>query len=545
MKRFVEGADRGQSTLLPECLDEWVEESNSVRVVDSFVDGLDLADLGFEGVEPAATGRPAYHPSVLLKLYIYGYLNRVQSSRRLEREAGRNLEVIWLLGRLVPDDKVIADFRKDNGPAIRRVCASFVNLCRQMGLLAKASVAIDGSKFKAVNNRDRNFTRGKIDRRRAQLEESVARYLSQLDTADRQEPSDVLVLKTTRLKEKLAKLKKGMGKVGANDKQMLASPDGQISLTDPDSRSMATSGRGSGVVGYNVQVAVDTVNHLIVTHEVTNTGSDRSQLANVAREAKAVLQVDKLEAVADRGYFNGEAILACEQAGICVTLPKPMTSGAKSEGRFGKQDFVYMPEEDVYRCPAGEKLKFYYANEEHGQKMRRYWTNACKTCAIKDQCTTGKERRITRWEHEHVLETVQQRLDQDPHAMRRRRETVEHPFGTLKMRMGATHFLMKTLPKVASEMALSVLAYNLTRVMNIVGTRALLAAILATSILARDGFDLVRQTLDPLVELTPVASQVFDDPHHAGGQNISWRGQDARQFAPEKTSPLAHRNPGL
>src|SRR6266404_651666 len=283
----------------------------------------------------------------------------------------------------------------------------------------------------------------------------------------------------TRLKEKLDKLKEEMGKLAAYEKQMLASPDGQISLTDPDSRSMATSGRGSGVVGYNVQVAVDTVNHLIVTHEVTNTGSDRSQLVNVARDAKAVLQVDKLEAVADRGYFNGEEILACEQAGICVTLPKPMTSGAKSEGRFGKQDFVYMPEEDVYRCPAGEKLKFHYANEEHGQKMRRYWTNACKTCAIKDQCTTGKERRITRWEHEHVLETVQQRLDQDPQAMRRRRETVEHPFGTLKMRMGATHFLMKTLPKVASEMALSVLAYNLTRVMNIVGTRALLAAIRA------------------------------------------------------------------
>src|SRR6266568_1676415 len=251
MKRFVEGADRGQSTLLPECLDEWVEESNSVRVVDCFVDGLDLTDLGFEGVEPAATGRPAYHPSVLLKLYIYGYLNRVQSSRRLEREAGRNLEVIWLLGRLVPDDKVIADFRKDNGPAIRRVCASFVNLCRQMGLLAKASVAIDGSKFKAVNNRDRNFTRGKIDRRRAQLEESVARYLSQLDTADRQEPSDVLVLKTTRLKEKLDKLKEEMGKLAAYEKQMLASPDGQISLTDPDSRSMATrnTGRRCAVTG--------------------------------------------------------------------------------------------------------------------------------------------------------------------------------------------------------------------------------------------------------------------------------------------------------
>src|SRR5947208_1864881 len=477
MRRFVEQADRGQWTLLPECLDDFIDESNPVRVIDVFVDALDLAETSFEGIEPAATGRPSYHPSLLLKLYIYGYLNRVQSSRRLEREAGRNVEVMWLLGRLAPDHKTIADFRKDNGLALRKVCARFVELCREMGLLAMASVAIDGSKFKAVNNRDKNFTRAKVERRRAQLEESVARYLSQLDTADRQEPTEALAAKVTRLKEKLDKLKEEMGKLAAYEKQMLASSDSQISLTDPDSRSMATSGRGSGVVGYNVQVAVDTVNHLIVMHEVTNTGSDRSQLATVAREAKAVLQVDKLAAVADRGYFNGEEILACEQAGICVTLPKPMTSGAKSEGRFGKQDFVYMPEEDVYRCPAGEKLKFYYTNEEHGQKMRRYWTNACKTCAIKDQCTTGKERRITRWEHEHVLETVQQRLDQDPQAMRRRRETVEHPFGTLKM--GATHFLMKTLPKVASEMALSVLAYNLTRVMNIVGTRALLAAIRA------------------------------------------------------------------
>ena len=479
MKRFISGADRGQSTLLPECLDDWVHESNSVRVVDAFVEALNLADLGFDGVEPASTGRPAYHPSVLLKLYIYGYLNRVQSSRRLEREAGRNLEVMWLLGRLAPDDKVIADFRKNNGPAIKKVCAQFVDLCRKIGLLTKASVAIDGSKFKAVNNRDRNFTRGKIDRRRAQLEESVARYLSQLDTADRHEPSETLAAKTNRLKEKLEILKGEMAKLEAYEKQMLASPDNQISLTDPDSRSMATSGRGSGVVGYNVQVAVDTENHLIVTHEVTNSGSDRSQLANVGKQAKAVLGVDKLEAVADRGYFNSEEIFACETADIIVTLPKPMTSGAKSDGRFGKQDFVYLVDKDVYRCPAGEELKFYYANEERGQQLRRYWTNACKTCTIKAQCTPSKERRITRWENEHVLEAVQRRLDEDPHAMRRRRQTVEHPFGTIKARMGATHFAMKTLPKVATEMALSVLAYNLTRVMNIIGIKPLLAAIRA------------------------------------------------------------------
>ena len=384
---------------------------------------------------------------------------------------------MWLLGRLVPDHKTVADFRKDNGSAIRKVCARFVELCREMGLLAKASVAIDGSKFKAVNNRDRNFTRAKVERRRIQLEESVSRYLGQLDTADRQEPSETLSAKTARLKEKLAKLREEMQRLKALEARMLAEPDQQISLTDPDSRSMATSGRGSGVVGYNVQVAVDTEHHLIVTHEVTNVGSDRSQLARVAKETKATLQTDTLEAVADRGYFSGEEILACEQAGITVTLPKPMTSGAKSDGRFGKQDFVYLPEEDIYRCPAGEQLKYRFTNVENGLSLRRYWTNACSACALKNRCTTGVQRRITRWEHEHVVEAVQRRLDQNPEAMRQRRETVEHPFGTIKARMGATHFLMKTLPRVGAEMALHVLAYNLTRVMNIVGSSRLIAAI--------------------------------------------------------------------
>jgi len=448
-------------------------------VIDAFVDALNLAELGFDRVKPAVTERPSYHPSCLLKLYIYGYLNRVQSRRRLEREAGRNVEVMWLLGRLVPDHKTIADFRKDNGGAIKKVCARFVELCRRMGLLLKASVAIDGSKFKAVNNRDKNFTSAKIERRRKQLEESVSRYLSQLDTADLQDPSETLALKKVRIKEKLEKLKSEMAKLDAIEKQVLASPDQQISLTDPDSRSMATSGRGSGVVGYNVQVAVDTENHLIVTHEVTNVGSDRAQLANSAQAAKAALDVEKLEAVADRGYFNGVEILACEQVGITVTLPKPMTSSAKSEGRFGKQDFVYLADENVYRCPAGEKLKYRYTNEEHGQTLHRYWTDACRTCPLKAQCTTGRERRITRWEHEEVVEAVQERLDKNPEAMRTRRETVEHPFGTMKMRMGATHFLMKTLPKVATEMALHVLAYKLTRVLNIVGVRPIMAAVRA------------------------------------------------------------------
>jgi transposase len=479
MKRFVQGIDRGQATLLPECLEDWIGDDNPVRVIDAFVDALDLGEIGFSGVEPAATGRPSYHPSDLLKLYIYGYLNRIQSSRRLEREAGRNLEVLWLLKRLTPDHKTIADFRTDNGTALRKVCARFVELCREMGLLATASVAIDGSKFKAVNNRDKNFTEGKVARRWAQLEESVARYLSQLDTADRQEPSEALAIKALHLKEKMAKLESEMLKLSAHEHAMLMSADKQVSLTDPDSRSMATSGRGSGVVGYNVQTVVETKNHLIITHDVTNTGSDRGQLARMGKAAQAVLRADKLEAVADRGYFNSPEILECHESGITVTLPKPMTSGAKSEGRFGKQDFVYIAAEDIYRCPAGERLTYRMTSEDNGKLMRRYWTTACPKCPFKSKCTTGSERRIPRWEHEHVLEAVQERLDRNPEAMRVRRETVEHPFGTIKARMGATHFLCKTLPKVAAEMALHVLAYNMTRVMNIMGIRPLLAAIRA------------------------------------------------------------------
>jgi transposase len=478
MKRFIEGADRGQWTLLPECLGDWIGEDNPVRAIDAFVDALDLAELGFK-VQPAETGRPSFHPSVHLKLYIYGYVNRVPSSRRLEREAGRNLEVIWLLGRLTPDDKVIADFRRDNGPAIRKVCAQFVELCRKLGLLTKASVAIDGSKFKAVNDRDKNFTRNKMDRRRKQLEESVERYLGQLDTADRQEPSEALASKTAHLKEKIARIGEEMKKLDAIEKQMLASPDQQISLTDPDARSMATSGRGTGMVGYNVQIAVDTGHHIIVAHEVTNQGHDRAQLSNMAGQAKKALGVEKLDAIADRGYFDSQEILACEQAGIAVTLPKPMTSEAKAQGRFGKEDFVYCASKDVYRCPAGQELTYRYTNTEAGRVLHRYWTTACGTCPLKSQCTTGKERRIPRWEHEHVLEAVQRRLDEHPEAMRVRRETAEHPFGTLKARMGTTPLLMKTLPKVATEMALSVLAYNFTRVMNIIGIKPLMAAIAA------------------------------------------------------------------
>ena len=364
MTGFVEGVDRGQSTLFPAMLDDYVGEDNPVRAVEVFVDGLDLDKLGFVGVQPLDTGRPGYHPGTMLKLYIYGYLNRVPSSRRLERECQRNIEMIWLTGQLAPDFKTIADFRKDNGKAIRGVCREFVALCRKLDLLSAASVAIDGSKFKAVNARDKNFTEAKMKRRFERIDESIARYLSQLETADRHGDA-VPEAKVARLKSKIEKLKEEIVRLNAINEQMMKSEDRQISLTDPDARSMATSGKDTGIVGYNVQIAVDTQHHLIVAHEVTNVGTDRHQLANMAAQAREEMAVETLRCVADRGYYEGEEIRACEEAGIAVTLPKPMTSGAKAAGRFGKQDFVYVAADDVYRCPAGERLTYRFQSEEH------------------------------------------------------------------------------------------------------------------------------------------------------------------------------------
>ena len=478
MKRFVEGVGRAQSTLLPASLDDYVSEDNPVRVVDVFVDSLNLDKLGFVGVRPLETGRPSYHPGMMLKLYIYGYLNRVPSSRRLERECQRNIELIWLTGQLAPDFKTIADFRKDNGQAIREVCREFVALCRKLDLFSAASVAIDGSKFKAVNARDKNFTEAKMKRRLERIDESIARYLSQLETADRHGDA-VPEAKVERLKGKIEKLKEEIVRLNEINAEMMKSEDKQISLSDPDARSMATSGKDTGIVGYNVQIAVDTQHHLIVAHEVTNIGTDRHQLTNMAEQARDEIAVETLDAVADRGYYDSEEIRTCEESGITVTLPKPLTSGAKAAGRFGKQDFIYLASEDVYRCPAGEKLIYRYTSEEDGKVLRRYWTTACSICALKARCTTGLQRRIARWEHEAVLEKVQQRLDRDPNKMTLRRQTAEHPFGTIKAWMGATHFLMRRLHKVATETALNVLAYNMKRVIAILGCRKLLEAMRA------------------------------------------------------------------
>jgi transposase len=479
MKRFVEGEDRLQIVLLPHCLDDYVTENNPVRVIEAFVDELDLTTLGFEGVVPEATGRPAYHPATLLKIYVYGYLNRVQSSRRLERETQRNIEVMWLTGRLTPDFKTIADFRKNNGPAIRATCRQFVMLCRQLDLFSEAVVAVDGSKFKAVNNRDKNFTPNKIQRRMEQIETSIDRYLSALDAADRQE-GEVAQAKAVRLKDKIAVLKQQMQQFKQMEVAVRTAPDQQISLTDPDARSMATSGKGTGIVGYNVQTAVDVEHHLIVAHEVTNVGHDRTQLVPMALRAQEAMGNEEITVLADRGYFNGDQVLACENTGVLPCIPKTLTSSSAKRGLFSRQDFVYDAEKDHYTCPAGEHLTRGFVRSDRRSDVDQYrHLTACFTCPLKPKCTPDKLKRIKRWKHEGVLDAMQARLDRMPDAMGVRRQTVEHPFGTFKSWMGSTHFLTRTLKRVRTEMSLHVLAYNMKRVIAIIGVGPLLQAIRA------------------------------------------------------------------
>lgn len=479
MKRFIAGEDRQQATLLPDCLDDYVTSDNPVRLIEVFVDELDLTTLGFAGAVPEATGRPAYHPATLLKIYLYGYLNRIPSSRRLERETQRNIELIWLTGRLMPDFKTLADFRKNNGPAIQAACAQFVVLCRRLNLFSKAVVAIDGSKFKAVNNRDRNFTAAKVEARVAQVEASIGRYLAALDRADR-EQSDVAEAHTTRLTEKIAGLRAQMQALQAMGRQVEAAPDGQVSLTDPDARSMATSGKGTGLVGYNVQAAVDAEHHLIVAHDVTNVGNDRTQLAPMGLKAQEATGCGTLTVLADRGYLNGDQVLACEGTGVLPCVPKTLTSGNAKRGLFTGQDFVYDAAKDHYTCPAGHHLTKGITRSDRRDEIDHYRNlTACHTCALKPRCTADTVKRVKRWVHEGVIDAMQGRLDRMPDAMKIRRQTVEHPFGTLKAWMGATHFLTRTLAKVKTEMSLYVLAYNMKRMIQIFGVGPLIAGIRA------------------------------------------------------------------
>ncbi len=480
MKRFIEGENRFQSTLFPESLDDYIAEDNSIRVVDAFVDKLDLKQLGFDRAEPSDTGRPGYLPATMLKIYVYGYLNRIQSSRRLERESHRNVELIWLTGRLMPSFKTIADFRKDNRQAIRRVCTEFVGVCRELDLFSATLVAIDGSKFKAVNSRDKNFTRKRVQRRLKKTQANIDRYLAKLDQADQDEP-EIREVTAAELKQKIASMEAKMEELKGYEAEVDAHPDQQVSLTDPDSRSMMKAGGGS-TVGYNVQTAVDSKHHMIVAHEVTNAPSDRSQLASMAVQARAALRVEpqdeatqegaaqeQLTVIADPGYYKGEEIVACYEAGITALVPKTDTSPSKAKGRYSKADFRYDADQNEYICPAGQRLTYRFDSVEHGMKLWVYMTYQCSSCPLHSKCTTGNAKRIKRWEKEHILDAADALLKENPNAMRQRKRLVEHPYGTIKHWMGSTHFLMKRLPNVQAEMSLHVLAYNLRRAINILG----------------------------------------------------------------------------
>lgn len=417
MKRFVEGVARDQGGLFPMHLEDFVGEDNPVRVVDAFVEMLDLRELGFASVDPSSTGRPSYHPGVLLKLYIYGYLNRISSSRRLEREAGRNIELMWLTGRLVPDHKTIANFRKDHGRAIQTASAQFIVLCRDLGMFAGSVVAVDGSKFKTVNSRDNNFTPTKIARRIEQAEAHIVRYLTALERADRQDGStsdEVLKSKTDRIKQKIDKLRTRVESLHKMAEMVEAAPDRQISTSDPDARAMASRGNGTNVVGYNVQIAVDADHHLICAYDVSNTGSDRGFVKTMGDKALDASGNEHLTVLADRGYYSREAVRTCVGTGVTPYIPKTETSGGFKRGKFTSQDYRYDATQDHYICPAGQHLTQSSLRSRQGREIETlHYRNltACKNCELKSRCTHEEYKRLKRWRHEHVLASHQKNHD--------------------------------------------------------------------------------------------------------------------------------------
>jgi len=487
----LQGTARDAVLHFPPTLDDYISADNPVRFLDAFVDQLDLQALGFKRAVANPLGRPAYSPADLLKLYLYGYLNRIRSSRSLEREAQRNVEVMWLLKKLTPDFKTIADFRKDHHALFKSVFVEFTLLCKELELFGGELVAVDGSKFKAVNNKDRNFTQPKLQRLLGEIETKINGYLQQLEQGDKADaaehtaPSVAASLaasdpsnadKREQLPAKIAHLQQRQGRYRALLKTLQESGETQISLTDPDSRSMPKNPKVP--VGYNVQAAVDSKHSLIVEQEVTNAVTDQDQLSPIALLAKEMLGVKRLEVVADRGYYHGAQVKKCADKGITCYIEKPLTSANTKQGLYGKEKFTYNSQQDCYVCPAGQELTFHFETTESNRRIRYYWTTACRTCPLKAQCTRGSDpRRITRWVDEYLLEAMQERVRAHPEKLQQRKKMVEHPFGTLKHWWGHSHFLMRGLKKVRGEFSLSALAYNLRRVLNIVGVKALLQAL--------------------------------------------------------------------
>ena len=474
---YIEGSNRDQMTFFPQSLDEYVSDDNPVRFIDAFVENLDFIELDFKHSLLNATGRPPYHPSVLLKLYIYGYLNRIRSSRRLEQESHRNVEVIWLTGKLMPDHKTIANFRRDNRQAIREVCRTFTRFCRELDLFGGELIAIDGSKFKAVNNKGRNFTDRKLKKVIQDIEKKIDAYLDELDENDAMEP-DVHKPSAGELKEKIQRLKERMDEYKGLKKKMEDSGETQISLTDPDSRSMPLAGGPRTLVAYNVQISVDEKYKLIVDHEVTNDVTDRNLLSQIARQAKEALGVDEIDVLADMGYYDGQQVKECLEEDITPYIPKADTSANKKLGLFGKSDFNYEPEQDCYWCPAGQMLTFRFQTTEKDRDIKYYASSACSQCPIKAQCTRSKEgRRITRWVDEDLLDEMEKRVQENPEMVKLRKRLAEHPFGTIKHHWDQGHFLMRKLPNVRAELSLSVLAYNIKRVIKILGVSRMIEAL--------------------------------------------------------------------
>jgi len=469
------GLDRSQTLMFPERLEDYVAAENPVRFLDAFVGQLDLGALGFAKAQVAATGRPPYDPAALLKLYLYGYLHRIRSSRLLETECQRNVEVIWLLGKLAPDFKTIADFRKDNLKPLRAVSGQFTVLCRKLELFGGQLLAIDGSKFGAVNARDQNFNAAKLEELIGRADARLAEYLQALDRADAAEPT-MEALDQAQLAAKIAALREKQEWHKELLAQLQDGEEKQVSVTDPDTRKMPTA-QGT-IVGYNAQMAVDDKHKLIAADEVTNQVTDYQQLANVALAAKANLEIKQAEVVADAGYYNAAEVDRCVEAGITPMIPKADTSANSARGLYGKSRFRYDEKKDVYVCPAGAELTHRFNTYELGRELRYYRASGCKTCALKKQCTRNKANRtITREANEGLMEAMAARMKAQPWKFKLRKTLAEHPFGTIKRWFGYTHFLLKGLEKVRCEWSLTTLAYNLKRVLNLVSFEKLMMAV--------------------------------------------------------------------
>ena len=484
---YLRGESRDQISLLPESLEDYVSDNAVVRFIDGFVESLDLGELGFNRIKLASTGRPPYSPDCLLRLFIYGYLHQHRSSRQLARQTRCNVELMWLLEKLTPEFKTISDFRKDNGTAIGRVVSQFREFCRKLGLYGEQMVAIDGSFFKASNSQDQVLSQKKLDKERARIEKQVEEYLEEMDRNDALEQDEV-ELTAQELEEKIRQMEEMQKRLRDNREQhqsLVESGEQYRCLTDEDARLLRKNGKS--MIGYNVQIAVDDKHHLIAGHDVTTDGNDAKQLSRMALLAKENLSAEALDAVADSGYQSREELHNCAQEKITPYVATRNTSSSKAQGRYGKQDFIYDVQQDVYRCPAGEELSFVGTGKSKtGLNMHRYRTRQCTDCRLRSQCIKPETafKQQDRWEHEHLVEANVARVAAHPEMMSRRQALAEHPFGSFKHWMGAQHFLTRRKPNVRTEMDLTVLSYNIKRAINVLGVEYLIEALNRKTVLA-------------------------------------------------------------